>query len=852
MKIFPSRTELCLVPLRDMVIFPNMVVPFFVGRKKSIRAVQEAMDKGKVLFLATQKQNSEEEPGEEDIYPIGTVARILQMLKLPDGTIRLLVEGNERANIVRYLESRSYFKVQVRTIEESRNIAADVSALTRTVIKEFNRYNALYKKIPKEILSGIDKVDSPHKLVNMIASNIPIKVEKKIELLSQVDIRQRLENLATTLAMEIQVLEIQQSISSKVRKKIQKTQKEYFLQEQLKEIHKELGSDKDDPTGVKDLEMNLKGKNLPSEVHQKCEKELKRLARMQPISPESAVLRTYLEWIVDLPWTESTQEIRDIEYARKILDEDHYDLKKVKERVLDFIAVRLLNRDHTKGPILCFVGPPGTGKTSLGKSVARALGRNFVRISLGGVRDEAEIRGHRKTYVGALPGKILQSMRKAGSRNPVFLLDEVDKMSSDFRGDPASALLEVLDPEQNSTFMDHYLEVQYDLSHVMFITTANSVHNIPYPLRDRMEIIHIPGYSEFEKLKIAQVFLIPKQIEENGLGWAKISFQEAAIRKIIQNYTMESGVRNLERQIATVLRKIARQAVKKGLPADVSPEAEAPTDQTQSAEAIPSTGEVTSLETEQSRESETAVSQDGNTEGEELRAPESQKSEPAEQRPVKAAKPFSISVTPKRISDYLGNESYQEKMLDPKTKPGLVYGLAWTELGGRLLPVEVALLEGKGELILTGSLGDVMKESAQTAISFLRANADALKIKPDFSKERDIHIHVPEGSIPKDGPSAGITIAAAVLSAMRGKAVKKGFAMTGEITLTGRLLPIGGIKEKVLAAHRNRMSDVLMPKMNRKDIEELPREVRTTMSFHLAETILDALLILFPQKTKSR
>jgi len=822
MKIFPSRTELCLVPLRDMVIFPNMVVPFFVGRKKSIRAVQEAMGKGKLLFLATQKQNNEEEPGEEDIYPIGTVARILQMLKLPDGTIRLLVEGNERANIVRYLESQAYFKVQVRTIEESPNIAADVSALTRTVINEFNRYNALYKKIPKEILAGIEKVASPHKLVNMISSNIPIKVEKKIELLSQVDIRQRLENLATTLAMETQVLEIEQKITSKVRKKIQKTQKEYFLQEQLKEIHKELGTEKDDPTGAKDLETKLKDKNLPDDVHQKCEKELKRLARMQPISPESAVLRTYLEWIVDLPWTESTQEIRDIEYARKILDEDHYDLKKVKERVLDFIAVRLLNRKQAKGPILCFVGPPGTGKTSLGKSVARALGRNFVRISLGGVRDEAEIRGHRKTYVGALPGKILQSMRKAGSRNPVFLLDEVDKMSSDFRGDPASALLEVLDPEQNSTFMDHYLEVQYDLSHVMFITTANSVHNIPYPLRDRMEIIHIPGYSEFEKLKIAQAFLIPKQIEENGLGWAKISFQEAAIRKIIQNYTMESGVRSLERQIATVLRKIARQAVKKGLPAEEGPQ------------AVASTADEAQAQDAESPEVDT------------------REKKPADETSAESTKHFSITVTPKRISGYLGNESYQEKMLDPGAKPGLVYGLAWTELGGRLLPVEVALLEGKGELILTGSLGEVMKESAQTALSFLRANAEALKIQPNFSKDRDIHIHVPEGSIPKDGPSAGITISAALLSALRGKAVKKGFAMTGEITLTGRLLPIGGIKEKVLAAHRNRMTDVLIPEMNRKDIEELPREVRTTMHFHPAETILDALLILFPQKLKSR
>jgi len=803
MKIFPSRTELCLVPLRDMVIFPNMVVPFFVGRKKSIRAVQEAMGKGKLLFLATQKHNSEEEPDQEGIYPIGTVSRILQMLKLPDGTIRLLVEGSQRANIVRFVQSQAFFKVQVRTIQENLNVDADVSAMIRTVFNEFNRYTELYKKIPKEILAGIEKVDSPHKLVNMISSNVPIKVEKKIELLSQVDIRQRLENLATTLAMETQVLEIEQKISSKVRKRIQKTQKEYFLQEQLKEIHKELGTDKEDPTGAKELEAKLKNKNLPDDVAQKCAKELKRLARMQSISPESAVLRTYLEWIVDLPWGENTQEMRDIEYARKILDEDHYDLKKVKERVLDFIAVRLLNQDRIKGPILCFVGPPGTGKTSLGKSVARALGRNFVRISLGGVRDEAEIRGHRKTYVGALPGKILQSMRKAGSNNPVFLLDEVDKMNSDFRGDPASALLEVLDPEQNSTFMDHYLEVQYDLSKVMFITTANSVHNIPYPLQDRMEIIHIPGYSGYEKLKIAQAFLIPKQIEENGLSWANIKFQEAAISKIIRSYTMESGVRSLERQIATVLRKIARQAVKKGFPAQ-----------------------------EQAEEKQTTPE-----EGQEV--------------PLRAEKSFRITVTPKRIGEYLGNEPYLEKMLDPKEKPGLVYGLAWTELGGRLLPVEVALLEGKGELILTGSLGDVMKESAQTAQSYLRANAKQLNILPDFNKKQDIHIHVPEGAIPKDGPSAGITITAAILSAIRSQAVAKGFAMTGEITLTGRLLPIGGIKEKVLAGHRNRMTDILMPEMNRKDIDELPREVRSSLRFHFAETILDALLILFPQTSKS-
>jgi ATP-dependent Lon protease len=790
MKLFPSRTELCLIPLRDMVVFPHMVVPFFVGRKKSIRAAEEAMGRGKLLFLATQKQDREEEPTEEEIYPVGTVARILQMLKLPDGTVRLLVEGNQRANIVRYLDSSDYYKVQVRPIQEDTTVDSQVSALMKTVQGEFHRYAGLQKKVPQEVLSSVERADGPDRLVNTISSHIPIKLEKKIELLAQVNLRQRLENLAVVLATESEMLEIGQKITSKVRKKLEKTQKEYFLQEQLKEIQRELGTNNEDPTGAKELEQKLKGKGLPAEVWEKSEKELKRLARMQPISPESALLRTYLEWIADLPWRERTPENRDIERARKILDEDHYDLKKVKERVLDFIAVRILNKDRLKGPILCFVGPPGTGKTSLGKSVARALGRAFVRVSLGGVRDEAEIRGHRKTYVGALPGKILQSMRKAGSRNPVFLLDEVDKMSSDFRGDPASALLEVLDPEQNSTFMDHYLEVQYDLSDVMFITTANSVHNIPYPLRDRMEIIQIPGYTEFEKLKIAQAFLVPKQIEENGLQWATIRFQRSAILRIIRNYTMESGVRSLERQIATILRKIARQAVKRGIPAA---EAEAP--------------------------------------------PRGR---------------FSIMVTPGRIARYLGNEPYQDKMLYPKEKAGLAYGLAWTELGGMLLPVEVALLQGKGELILTGSLGEVMKESAQTAVSFLRANAAALKLPSDFTRNRDIHIHVPEGSIPKDGPSAGVTIAAALLSAARDNALQKGFAMTGEITLTGQLLPVGGVKEKVLAAHRNRMTHVLLPELNRKDVEELPREVRSAMRFHFAGNIADALLTLFPAEGRAK
>jgi ATP-dependent Lon protease len=806
MKVFPNRTELCLIPLRDMVVFPHMVVPFFVGRRRSIRAVEEALARGKLLFLAAQKRDTEEEPEEQDIHPVGTVAKILQTLKLPDGTIRLLVEGAERANIVRFLDTRETYRVQVRTIAEVRESDPEIAALMRSVLTQFDRYNGVQKKIPQEIVAGIEKAESPDELVNLICSNAAFKLERKVELLAQVDPRQRLESLATLLSEEAQILEYEDKINAKVRKRLERVQKEYFLQEQLKEIHRELGTDKDDPSGARELEERLRAKGLSEEARSKCERELKRLARMQPLSPESAVLRTYVEWIADLPWSERTEDNADLAHARAILDEDHYDLKKVKERVLDFIAVRLLNQDRLKGPILCFVGPPGTGKTSLGKSVARALGRRFVRLSLGGVKDEAEIRGHRKTYVGALPGKILQSMKKAGTRNPVFLLDEVDKMSSDFRGDPASALLEVLDPEQNSTFMDHYLEVQYDLSDVLFITTANSAHNIPHPLRDRMEVIQIPGYTEFEKARIAEAFLIPKQVRENGLGWADIRFRRSAVLKIIRNYTMESGVRSLERQIAMVMRKIARRAVRKGL---VPP----------------------SLR----KQGDPCVSE----------------AEPAAPACVSMAEPFRVVVTARRVSAFLGRETFPEKNPFSQAKPGLVHGLAWTETGGTLLPVEAALLEGSGELILTGNLGEVMKESAQTALSFLRANAGLFRIPQGFARERDIHVHVPEGSIPKDGPSAGLSITAALLSAASGLTVHPGHTMTGEITLTGRLLPVGGVKEKVLAAHRSRFTHVLLPEDNRQDVEELPREVRATMRFLFAESIQEALFAVFPPELRS-
>ena len=753
-----KKNELPMIPLKDLVVFPQMVVPFFVGRKRSVKAVEEAMGRGKIIFLTTQKTENVEEPTQDDIYQVGTVARILQMLKLPDGTNRILVEGSERASIVRIIENQSIFEVAVKPIRENIEVNPQISALIRTVQREFSKYAGLLKKVPDEVVSSVDKIETPDRLVDTVCANIPLKVNLKMELLAITDTVNRLERLSTILIGEAEILELQNRLQSKVRKKLEKSQKDYFLNEQLKEIQKELGNEKDDPTGANELTEKLKAKGLPEEVLTKSMREVKRLARLQPISPETGVLRNYLEWICDLPWKEFSPDNKDIEKARKVLDEDHYGLEKAKDRILDFIAVRQL-REKVKGPILCFVGPPGTGKTSLGRSVARCLGREFVRLSLGGVRDEAEIRGHRKTYIGALPGKIIQSMRRVKTCNPVFLLDEIDKMSSDYRGDPAAAMLEVLDPEQNFAFMDHYLEVQYNLSDVMFITTANSVHNIPYALRDRMEIIEISGYTELEKEKIATQFLIPKQLEENGLAWANIKFHKNAILKIIRNYTLESGVRNLEREIANIFRKVARRAVKKELP----------------------------LSEEEMRD-------------------------------------FRITVSSQGVESYLGRIKHQEAGVKLEPAPGLAYGLAWTEMGGTMLPVEIVLIKGKGEFFLTGNLGDVMKESAHTALSFLRANTGIFNIPDDFLDDRDLHIHVPEGAIPKDGPSAGITITAALVSAITGLSVKSNHAMTGEITLTGRLLPIGRVKEKVLAAHRNKMTHILMPELNRKDTCELPKE----------------------------
>ncbi len=780
------KRELPLIPMRELVVFPHMVVPFFAGNPESVKAIEESMNHDRQVFLVCQK-GQKENPGRDDMYQAGTISKVLQMLKLPDGTTRVLAEGRQRAWMKKYDDRGGYRKATVIPFEENREADESLQPLITTIKSAFENYAKLQKKIPQETIDSINKTENPDKLADLISANSSLKPDKKVEILGIGDVRRRLETLAVHIEAESEVVSLQNKINGRVKQKMEQSQKEYYLNEQLRQINKELGKDEEDTSGSNELIERIKAKNPPQEALEKAEKEAKRLSRLQPMSPESGVLRTYLEWLADLPWSNKSEDNRDINRAEEILNEDHYDMQKPKERVLDFLAVRQL-QDKAKGPILCFVGPPGTGKTSLGRSVARAINREFIRVSLGGVRDEAEIRGHRKTYVGALPGKIIQSLRKAGTVNPVFLLDEIDKLSNDFRGDPASALLEVLDPEQNSTFMDHYLEVAYDLSHIMFITTANSVHSIPLALRDRTEIIEIPGYTDLEKEQIARQFIIPKQLRENGLAWAEVQFQKPAILAVIRSYTMESGVRNLERQIAAIIRKIAREAVKEGyLPTEENPEPE-----------------------------------------------------------------FKVVVAEKSLKKYLGPAPFEQDLVYRAPSPGMAHGLAWTEMGGKMLPVEVSLLPGEGKLILTGSLGDVMKESAQLALSFIRSHTAQFNLAEDFQKNTDIHIHVPQGAIPKDGPSAGITLTAAMVSALTTRSIRPCTAMTGEITLTGRILPIGGVKEKVLAAYRNQLEAVLMPEENRKDTEELPKEVKSQIEFHFASTIDEALKFLFSRTDRQK
>jgi len=805
-----SKKELPMVPMTDVVMYPFVVAPFFLKQPSSVAALEKALKKDRDLLVCYKKERNSPQ-NIEDFFSVATVCHILQVLKLPDGNMRVLVEGRERASLLQIQEREDYVTANYKIIEENNELDGDIVSLMQALQSSFAEYSKLKKKVPREVLSHVKKADTPARLISHIAGNLNISMEQKIFFLEDHPIKERLEELAVALQLESEFISLKQNINGRVRSKMEKTQKEYFLNEQLKEINKELGAEDDDASGSKELEKRLAEKKMPTEARQKGEKELKRLTRLQPMSPESGVLRTYVEWLVDLPWNHYTKDFHNLKEAHRILERDHYDLKKAKERILDFIAVQQLN-ERSHGPILCLTGPPGTGKTSLGRSVARALNREFVRISLGGVRDEAEIRGHRKTYVGALPGRIIQSLKKAGSSNPVFLLDEIDKMSNDFRGDPAAALLEVLDPEQNSTFTDHYLEVPYDLSRVMFITTANSLHTIPRPLLDRMEIIEIPGYTEFEKLNIAREFIIPKQLKANGISGSSLSFSDEAIRKIITKYTMEAGVRNLEKQISQVIRKLLRKEV-----SDY---------QTRPGRYVVNSQALHQYQEEYSRK-----------EGfeEEFLPPENM---------------LSLEVNETSIEKYLGKPLIDENDFKTLSSPGFAIGMAWTEVGGRILPVEVALLPGKGNLILTGKLGDVMKESAQIALSYIRHNAEMLGIPSDFSEKNDIHIHVPEGAIPKDGPSAGITMTSAIVSALLNKPLRKEVAMTGEITLTGRVLPIGGVKEKVLAAHRHHLKHIILPEKNRKDQDDLPEEIRKELKFHFYTTLNDALKFLIPSLGK--
>jgi len=759
-----------ILPLRDVVIFPYMIFPLMVGRQISITALQEAMMLDRQILLCTQKDPGVEVPAKDDLYRMGIVARVIQILRLPNETIKILIEGMTRAKIKRFVGGKNFLKARIAPIEEKElkgNL--EIQAITRSVLTQFTEYVKLNRRIPDEVLLSIANIQNPYRLADTLSAHIIQSPEVKQRILQAPRLKDRLIEINKILATEKQILEIEERIDGHVRSQLEKGQKEFYLQQQMRAIKAELGeAEEEDTPETAEYAAKIRKARMPKEAREKALTELGKLKKMHPTSPESTVVRNYLDWLVTLPWNNRTKDKLNIGEAERILEEDHYGLKKAKERITEHLAVMKLSK-HVRGPILCFVGPPGVGKTSLGKSVARALGRNFVRMSLGGVRDEAEIRGHRRTYIGSMPGKIIQSMKKARTKNPLFLLDEVDKMSVDFRGDPSAALLEVLDPEQNNSFTDHYLEVEFDLSEVFFITTANTLPSIPLPLQDRMEIIRLPGYLEFEKRKIARGFLIPKQLELNGLTEKQLTFTEGALAGIIGSYTRESGVRNLERQIATICRKVAKQIVRK--------------------------------------------------------------------RDTRKKVPGHVRITRNRLSAYLGAPRYRETEAECQDAVGSATGLAWTEAGGEILSVEVMLLRGKGNLILTGKLGDVMKESGEAAHSYARSRAEMLGLKPDFYRKFDVHIHLPEGAIPKDGPSAGITIATALISALTGRPVRHDVAMTGELTLRGRVLPVGGLNEKVIAAQRAGIRTVLLPGKNDKDVKELPPEARRGLTIKLVENM---------------
>ncbi len=757
-----------LLPLRDIVVFPHMVVPLFVGREKSVHALEDAMTRGRVLMLAAQRDAKSDDPGPDDIFELGTLASVVQLVKLPDGTVKVLVEGKGRGRIVEYLESDERFLVRVERIEERTDPTVELEALVRSVKTTFEQYAKVNKKVPPEMAASVGSIDGAERLADTVVAHLNLNVEDKQRILEILEAPARLEEVLSLMQGEIDVLQVEGRIRSRVKKQMERSQKEYYLNEQMRAIQKELGDRDEFKNEVQELEERIAELGLPEHAEEKSRKELKKLKMMSPMSAEATVVRNYIDWILSLPWGSHKDEVIDVERAGEILDEDHYGLEKPKERVLEYLAVRELVGEM-KGPILCFVGPPGVGKTSLGRSIARATGRDFVRVSLGGVRDEAEIRGHRRTYIGAMPGKIIQGLKKAGSGNPVFLLDEIDKMSSDFRGDPASAMLEVLDPEQNKAFDDHYLDLEYDLSKILFLTTANNLAGIPRPLQDRMEIIHIPGYIEEEKLQIARSFLIPKQLEENGLAGVDIEFTEQGILEVVRRFTKEAGVRSLEREIGSICRKVAREVVKAG-----------------------------------------------------------------DQK-------LHIKVGPKQVRKYLGVPRYQFGKREERDQVGIATGLAFTEYGGELLTIEALVTAGKGRIQVSGHLGDIMKESAQAAMSYVRRRAKQLGLARDFYQKVDLHVHVPEGGVPKDGPSAGITMAVALTSALTGLPVRSNIGMTGEITLRGRVLPIGGLKEKLIAALRGGVEKVLIPKENERDLKEIPARVKRRLEIVLVENMDEVL-----------
>jgi len=770
-----TRT-LPMMPIRDVVIFPYMMTPFVVGRESSIRALEEALAGDKKIFLATQHDASVDEPKPNEIYQVGTISNIVQSLKLPDGNIKVLVEGLERGKVLKISSEEGYFRAVVKTVTYRTVTTPSLEQLVQRVTSLFEQYVKLSQSLNYETMIAAVKVDEIGKFTDTVAANLTVSIEERQELLEIFDPVDRLTRLADILDVEIEKLNVDRTIQGRVKRQMERAQREYYLNEKIRAIQKELG--RNEKNELEELKKKIETSGMTKDAREKAEAELKRLEMMPPMSAESTVSRNYLDWLLAMPWKKRSKEIRDIGRAEKTLEEDHYGLEKIKERILEFLAVRQLVK-NPKGSILCFVGPPGVGKTSLGRSIARATGRKFVRLSLGGVRDEAEIRGHRRTYIGALPGQIIQMMKKAATINPIFLLDEVDKMSMDFRGDPSAALLEVLDPEQNHMFMDHYLDVEYDLSRVFFITTANVVHTIPQPLQDRMEILRLSGYTEPEKLEIAKRFLVRKQRDAAGLKAGNLTFTDEAIVGIIRGYTREAGVRNLEREIANICRKVARKVVKEG-------------------------------------------------------------------------KGLQLNVGPDDLQEYLGVIKFRDTKAEEKNEIGLATGLAWTEVGGQILNIESTIMPGKGKLLLTGKLGDVMQESGQAAMSYVRSRAARLGLGSDFYRHVDIHIHIPEGSIPKDGPSAGITLATAVVSALTRIPVKRDIAMTGEITLRGKVLPIGGVKEKLLAAHRAGNQTVILPRDNEKDLSEIPANIQEELTIRFVETMDEVLDLALERKIDAR